>query len=306
MSIPPFADQDRPRCAIGAAARHDPMLGTAFPASQLLLVEQPGGWGIDGLADSQFDPAIAKRLTEELGKRGVRVLAVRRHGRQPATDTRRWAFVDCRSTSRTLHWSTYRSPTDLLPLLDGDLPAGAGTPLPRPTFLVCAHGTHDVCCAVEGRAVAAVLSRVQPERTWECSHLGGDRFAANVLVIPDGVVYGRVSAESAEDLIRYTDRGQVWVDHLRGWVGLTPVAQTAKAYVYRELSLLRPDDLQVIDEVIADVSGETSWVDVRVHTPGAVVRVRIEVTVAAPEILSCRARRPSRARVCRVISLTAH
>jgi len=33
------------RCALRAQLRGDPMLGTAFPAARLLLVEQPGPWG---------------------------------------------------------------------------------------------------------------------------------------------------------------------------------------------------------------------------------------------------------------------
>ena len=62
---------------------------------------------------------------------------------------------------------------------------------------VCTHGRHDACCAERGRPVAAALAAAHPEQTWEVSHIGGDRFAANVLVLPDGLYYGRVSAADA-------------------------------------------------------------------------------------------------------------
>ena len=39
--------------------RGDPMLGTAFPAGRLLLIEQPGPWGRGGLRDSRFDRTTA-------------------------------------------------------------------------------------------------------------------------------------------------------------------------------------------------------------------------------------------------------
>src|SRR4051812_38968202 len=42
------------RCALRAQLRGDPMLGTAFPAARILLVEQPGPWGERGLRDSRF------------------------------------------------------------------------------------------------------------------------------------------------------------------------------------------------------------------------------------------------------------
>ena len=37
-----------------------------------------------------------------------------------------------------------------------------------------------------------------PADVWECSHLGGDRFAANVVVLPHGFYYGQVPGDGAE------------------------------------------------------------------------------------------------------------
>ena len=55
-----------------------------------------------------------------------------------------------------------------------------------PLVAVCAHGKHDQCCAVRGRSATAAIAAQYPELTWECSHLGGDRFAAAMLVLPEG------------------------------------------------------------------------------------------------------------------------
>src|SRR3712207_7703861 len=40
---------------------------------------------------------------------------------------------------------------------------------------------------------------------WECSHLGGDRFAANVLLVPTGDLFGSLDAASAVDVVRAHD-----------------------------------------------------------------------------------------------------
>ena len=40
--------------------------------------------------------------------------------------------------------------------------------------------------------VAARLATRYPEETWECSHLGGDRFAGTMVLLPHGVSYGWV------------------------------------------------------------------------------------------------------------------
>ena len=64
-------------------------------------------------------------------------------------------------------------------------------------MLVCTHGVHDTCCAIRGRPVAAALAAEWPGQVWECSHVGGDRFAPNVVVLPDGFYYGNLDPESA-------------------------------------------------------------------------------------------------------------
>ena len=89
------------RCAVQAGERGDPMLGTAFPASRLLLVEQPGPWGRTGLLDSRFDRAAAHRLIARMNRQQVRVVAIRRPGRTAVDGLRRWAARRLPAGSRT-------------------------------------------------------------------------------------------------------------------------------------------------------------------------------------------------------------
>ncbi len=89
----------------------------------------------------------------------------------------------------------------------------------EPVFLACTHGRHDTCCAERGRPVAAALSQTHPEVSWEVSHIGGDRFAGNVLVLPDGLYYGRVSPDTAPALVESHLSGHLTLDLLRGRSG---------------------------------------------------------------------------------------
>jgi len=225
---------------VAAAERGDEMLGTAFPAARLLLVEQPAGWVRTGLGGSGFDPAVARRLTERISRLGVRVLAVRRPGRRPDdAGGRRWGFADCRPGRSAMASGWYDDPAELLDLDPDALPLAASPPV----YLVCTHGTHDLCCAVAGRPVAAALAEECPDRVWECSHVGGDRFAANVLVLPTGQLYGRVTDPA--ELLAATEAGRVLPARLRGRIGLSPAAQAAVVHGQRELGLLTPDAITV-------------------------------------------------------------
>lgn len=268
------------RCALAAAARGDEMLGTAFPAARVLLVEQPGGWGVGGLAGSRFGAAVAERLIATFGRQGVRVLAIRRPGRQPEPERRSWAFADCRPGRQAMVWGDYRDPAELL-ALDPAALAGAVHDR-RPVYAACAHGVRDQCCAIDGRPVAAELARLAPDRGWECSHLGGDRFAPNVLVLPTGQLYGRLTDPAG--LVAATEAGRTVPDRLRGQVGLPAAAQAAVVHARRELGLL-----EVAAVGVLELTGEPPEVQlVRLALPDGSATVAVQRVIGAPAMMTCR------------------
>ena len=273
------------RCALRAQLRGDPMLGTAFPASRLLLVEQPGPWGRAGLRGSRFDHATATALDARADAAGVRVLAIRRPGRTPRGALRRWAHVDCRPGHTSLRWGHYHEDAELLGV---PLDSSVGVVDEAPLYLVCAHSKHDPCCALRGRAVAAALATERPGRVWECSHVGGDRFAANVLVLPTGLLYGRVLPFAAPEFVGATERGEVVGALLRGQVGLRPVAQAALAFAYEHLAVRRADALAVV-AIRATGEGESV---VRINGPHGLVDVVVRVERMRGDGLTCSQRGP--------------
>jgi len=71
-----------------------------------------------------------------------------------------------------------------------------------PLFLVCTNGAYDKCCGKHG--VPVYLETVKRENgfmAWQCTHLGGHRFAANFLFLPYGIYYGRVRETNVTKLI---------------------------------------------------------------------------------------------------------
>ena len=108
------------------------------------------------------------------------------------------APADARPGAEAIWWGTFDDDEELSGL---DPLAPGGAPTTRPTFLVCTHGRRDACCAGRGWPVAVSLTERFPEQTWQCSHVGGDRFAGNVVILPHGLYYGRVTPENAHDLL---------------------------------------------------------------------------------------------------------
>lgn len=262
------------------------MLGTAFPAARLLLVEQPFPWGPEGLRTSRFDRETALAVEARGRAQGVRVQAVRRLGRSPELAHRRWMVVDTRDGAQTIRTGEFAHDAELLELpLDGS----HGEPDPGPLYLVCTHGRHDPCCAARGRPVIAALAARRPGQVWQASHLGGCRFAPTVLALPSGLMYGRVPPSSAGDLVAATEAGEVLAGHFRGRIGVPPPGQAAIAFARERLGLPRARDVSFVSMTAID--GAT--VLARVSTPDG----RFDVTVRRARVdaagLTCGAPGPS-------------
>jgi hypothetical protein len=133
---------------------------------------------------------------------------------------------------------------DLRECLDLDLDAlaagrrpGFGEVSHQPVVLVCTHGRRDVCCARRGRPVAHALDARLPGQVWETTHVGGDRFAPNVVTLPHGTYHGGVDVASAPALATAAVRREVVLEQLRGTAGIPAVAQAAEIFVRQALQL---------------------------------------------------------------------
>lgn len=216
------------RCSLAARDRQDPFFATAPPARRWLLVEHPGPWGFQALTGAGYDEATLAGVEAFCRNPGARFQLIRRTAARgaPTESGGRFAVVDCSVGVETVRWGRVDSPQDL-PAALADLDAST-TPSDEPVFLVCTHGRHDACCAVRGRPVAAVLAAAHPERTWETTHTGGDRFAANAILLPHGLVLGQLAPEEALDVAAGYEAGRVDPRLMRGRAGLSPAVQGAQ------------------------------------------------------------------------------
>src|SRR4051795_13422727 len=167
------------RCAVASRARGDVLAGTAPPVDRFLLIEHRGPWGPAAHPTADLPTPEANALRAAASVLGARVLLIRRPSRQDASTVRNWAVADTRPGRESVAWGTYVAGSLAATTFD----AADTTPSTAPVYLVCTQGRHDQCCAIDGRPVAAALALTRPAETWECTHVGGDRFAANLVVL---------------------------------------------------------------------------------------------------------------------------
>jgi hypothetical protein len=228
------------RCSDAAHDRGDPLLASAPPARRWLLLEHPGPWGPRGLWDV-VDHRVASDLLTEAAAAGARVLLIRGAGRRRSQGWR-WFVADTtpgaeRMVSGVFGW--------LGDLRGTDFTDPPGRVVRDPLFLTCTHSRHDVCCAVRGRPVAEAFQAARPAQAWECTHVGGCRFAANTVVLPYGLYYGYLDAADAAGVVAATEAGRLVLPHFRGRAGTTPVEQAAEHALRTARGLDRIDAVRV-------------------------------------------------------------
>ena len=291
-----------PRCSAEALARDEPLYDTASLVSAWLLIEQPGAWGPDALTESRFPGEIASELQRRAGD--VRILFIRH--RSPSGDGP--VFFKAHSGGDGISPSLVSAPlTHPSVLLDVDLDAlasgdtGPGTTIDHPIYLVCTHGRHDICCADRGRPLYRQLSATRPDRTWEVSHLGGDRFAGNLLVLPRGDYFGRVEPDDAPSLVSGYEDGRLDVALHRGRSSQPRLVQAAEHFVRESQDLSGLDDLMVTKyQRLGHNRAEVVF-----NAPDGLVRVHVTARRGTERsYLTCRSDQPGYGVVYDLVSLT--
>ena len=206
-------------CTVAARERGDPVMATASQVSSWLLVEVNGPWGRDAIVQSELGPHAPLVWRQAMKRQGIRVLAVRRDLRShqqheprrtdprpragaPSRVSARPSRPDGRSTTST------RSSRPRRRLAAGHELGAGWEPDDSRYVLVCTNGRHDACCATFGRPLVRALRESQwADQVWECSHIGGDRFAGNLVLLPDSLYFGHCDGPEAERVLARPRRG---------------------------------------------------------------------------------------------------
>ncbi|MET4783110.1 sucrase ferredoxin [Glaciihabitans sp. UYNi722] len=272
-------------CSDRSLERDDPLIGTAGFGERWFLVEIDGAWGEHAFVQSRLDPEAARRLVSRIEGAGIRPLAIRRTGRKAderrAQKRWRWAAIDARQGQESVRWGVADDPLELLEIpLDGS----TGELSDEPVICVCTHARHDQCCAVKGRPVVTALAKLYPQQTWECSHLGGDRFAATMIVFPHGLLYGRMRADAASALIENYTAGIADPRFFRGRTSLPNAVQAAVGFASQATGDYRVDAFRYVSEQ----RGDATW-SVTLDHDGTELVVDVVATLSEPLLSMCSA-----------------
>ncbi|HEX7957533.1 MAG TPA: sucrase ferredoxin, partial [Pyrinomonadaceae bacterium] len=126
----------------------------------------------------------------------------------------------------------------------------------QPLFLVCTHGRRDKCCAKFGVPLYNSLRERAGDTVWQSSHVGGDRFAGNLVCFPHGLFYGHETPEAGRRVAEEYRAGRVPLEKFRGRACYSHFIQAAESFVRAESGLSGVEALRFLS---AEPAREEAW-----------------------------------------------
>ena len=287
----------RPLCADVSHDHAEPLAATASRIDHWLLVEYRGVWSADVLGGSLLSQAVKDHLRAQLGALPhSRLLFVRRPERRGHVRLAVY-FGRSRERDQRLFGLEIESYDELIDLdVAGALDDGSlGERVEHPLLVVCTHGKRDRCCAKFGQPLYDELrAQVEGDWVWQSTHVGGDRFAGNVVFLPEGVYYGRVERADVWGLLDEHLAGRIAIGHYRGRSCYPFHVQAAERTVRAVTELDEVDDVTFVE---AEAIGDDAWRVVFAVAPGAEEHeVDVAAVLGEPTHLTCGATTPKRPR----------
>jgi hypothetical protein len=211
------------------------MVGTAVTVEAWFLLEYTGVWGAKATEENELPRPVQNWLEEQLSLVGDgRVQFIKQD--RPVGPGGFSFFV---ALSREVAPALYRFQLDAYEeLLELDVQAIASGDKAydefvhsEPLYLVCTNGKRDQCCARNGLALFHELAGYVGEAVWQCTHLGGHRFAPTLLTVPDGAYYGRLTPADLASFVKSQQDGQLFLENLRGRCCYDKVTQAADHFL---------------------------------------------------------------------------
>ena len=120
---------------------------------------------------------------------------------------------------------------------------------------------------------------------WNTTHVGAHRFSANVVMLPEGIYYGRVNPENVNHVIESHLKGQVYLDCFRGRSCFSQISQVSDYFLRGKIAKLGIYDIKWEFEKDRDVY---TAVEFGVESEGLVYSVNSVVLNDAIKVLpSC-------------------
>jgi len=266
------------------------MIGTAPAVDIWFLLEYGGSWRAKATNDNDLPHRVQAWLAgavETAGRGRLQFIKQKQTALRPGFTFFIALAREIKPLLYEFHLESYDHllSLDLSGLLAGE--TGEGQYLRTdPLYLTCTNGKRDRCCSRLGLALYQTLHERVGDDAWQCTHLGGHRYAPTMVTFPSGTCYGRLTPVDLTLLVQTQSRDELLLTHLRGRSCYEDVVQAADWFLRQETGVHERDAYRLLE---AKPAGETQWT-IRFVAPatGEIHRLTVARTMSdAAYMVSC-------------------
>lgn len=278
-------------CSLESTNVEEPLFGTMSKSSIWILLEYPFSWGAKALKNSKIPQPVKERLSSMVDSSPEVRLQLIKKPKSNLTGQITIYVAIPRESQPILYKFLLAKYDDILNVDFTAIFSGEQVYQDRiqkePIYLVCTNGKRDPCCAKFGIPVFTSLRRMGGDKVWQTTHVGGHRFAANVLCFPHGILYGRVAREDVQPIVDSFQSGKIYLEKYRGRACYNEVVHAAEYYLRNKTNNngISAFHLQGVEE-----KAENQWsVQFLKSEDNAQYRIQISASLSNYQIyLSCK------------------
>ncbi|MFT4092659.1 MAG: sucrase ferredoxin [Niabella sp.] len=283
-----------------AASRYfkESLAGTAANSKAFILIEYSNPFP-EKIIDALFDKAWLKNIQLLAKSLKGKVLLIR--NRKSNFKDCKIIFVDC---SRSQYF-TIQTTVEACTAVDvaAHISSAETSWQTDPFFLICTNGKKDKCCAKFGFPVFKFFESFNADvNVWESSHVGGDRFAANVVAMPFGIYYGHVAVEDVGHIMVRTLLRKIYKNKYRGMCRRSFYEQAIECHLR---DYLQNYDIDFeINTKLLEHHDDLYKVNVTTSNNGHYIMEIIRETIPYPHYLTCKSKKQENLAKFKMVALT--
>lgn len=111
-------------------------------------------------------------------------------------------------------------------------------------IIVCSHGSYDSCCGKYGIKIYNEIANNHDYSCWNTTHVGSHRFSANLVILPEGIYYGRVNQNNINNILESHLKQEIFLDCYRGRSCYTQPSQVSDYFLRKKIDKLGIYDIR--------------------------------------------------------------
>ena len=275
-------------CALQSQETEQEIFGTAVAETTVwFFLEYAQPWTPKAVDDNNLPQSVQQWLQSHLAATAQSRLVFIKKSSQTPSPIHFYVGIGCEAEQQLYRFQVenYEALLDIdVAGLLADPAAFESHQSAETLYLVCTNGKRDRCCSKFGLPVFTAMNQIEGASVWQCTHLGGHRYAPVVGVYPAGLYYRVLQPEDGERLVAATIAGDLVLHDYRGRTCYAGVVQAADYFLRQQTGQLEINRYRLQDQAVTAGVWRVTFAE---QDSAAIHTIDLKKELTAPLLASC-------------------